>query len=91
MQHPSETPKGLNLFDFLALVTSSKAMTANLKEIIQSMSGLFALAVGSVSAIGIVTLHYRVAGSVGLATAAIAGIISLVAKIRRRGKRARGS
>jgi hypothetical protein len=80
----SETAKVSNLFGLLAVVTESKEMTANLERLIWSMSGLLALAIGLISAIGIVALHYPVAGSVSLATATI---ISLVARFRLRKKR----
>jgi len=87
MQPPGEVPGSLNLWDFLARVTKSNKMTANLQRLIWSISGLLALVGGSVTAIAIVALHHRVAGSVSLATAAVVGIISLVARILLRKKR----
>jgi hypothetical protein len=81
-----EMPKGLKFPDLLVIVTGSKARTENLESLIWSTTGLLALGLGSISGIAIFALHYRVAGSVGLASATIAGIMSLVARIRLRKK-----
>jgi hypothetical protein len=83
----SEVPKGLNHNDMIVIVTGDSERTANLERLIWSSTGLIAIGVGSISAVVIFVSHYRVAGSVGLATAAVGGIMSLVARIRLRKKR----
>jgi hypothetical protein len=91
-------PKDLNLPALLAYVVDSKERTANLagligsatsdlERLIWSVTGLLALAVGSISGLAIFSSHYHLAGYIGLASAAIAAIMSVVGKIRLRKKR----
>lgn len=84
---PSEMPKGLNRNDMIVIVTGDPKRTANLQRLIWSLTGMLVVGLGSISVIAIFALHYRVAGEVGAATAAIAGIMSVIAKIRLRNKR----
>lgn len=95
---PAAIPNDLNLPGLIAHVTDSQERTANLEQLIGSaaahlerliwsLTGLLALGVGSISVLGIFASHYHLAGEIGLASAAIAGIMSVVAKIKLRRKR----
>jgi hypothetical protein len=94
----SVIPKDLNFPGLLAYVADSRertanmagligSATANLERLIWSVTGVLALAVGSISGLAIFSSHYHLAGYIGLASAAIAAIMSVVGKIRLRKKR----
>jgi hypothetical protein len=86
----SDMPKGLNRNDMIVIVTGDPERVANVQRLIWSLTGMLVVVVGSASAIVIFAAHNRYAGEVGLATATIAGITSILARIRLRKKRDSG-
>jgi hypothetical protein len=86
----SEMPKGLNLYDMLVIVTGDPQRVVQLQKLTWSLTGVGAIALGSTSIIVFFAFHYHVVGEVGLASAAVAGIMSLVAKFRLKKKRDSG-
>jgi hypothetical protein len=76
-------PKGVNWRDVIGYAIGSPGRTRNLERIIWTMTGLLALAIGTVSAVGYLVFHYHAAGSIGIATALVAGIGRPLAAIRR--------
>jgi len=83
----SDMPKGLNRNDMIVIVTGDPERVANVQRLIWSLTGMLVVVVGSASVIIIFAAHNRYAGEAGLATAAIAGIMSILARIRLRKKR----
>jgi len=74
---------GMNTNDLLGYAIGSPDRTKNLERLIWATTGLFALVIGSLSAVAIIASQYRVAGSVGLAAAVIAVIAPATAIWRR--------
>jgi hypothetical protein len=85
-----EMPKGLNVYDMLVIVTGDPQRVEQLLKLTWSLTGAGALVLGSTSAIVLFASHYHVAGEVGLASAAVAAIMSLVAKFLPGKKRGSG-
>lgn len=89
--HAEDARNGMNLNDLIRYAIGSPDRTKNLERIIWATTGLIALFAGLISGIVIFATQYRVAGSVGLAAAVIAGISGPIAKIGRWVRRRRRS
>lgn len=77
-------PTGMNKNDVVAYAIASEERTRRLERLIWTTTGILALGVGSASILCILVLHEHIAGSIGLATATIAGVSTAAAKIWRR-------
>jgi len=95
---PAEIPRDLNFSSLIAHVAESRERTANLEgligsaaanleRLIWSVTSLLALGVGAISALGIFASHYHIAAEIGVGSAAIAGIMSILGRIRLRKNR----
>jgi hypothetical protein len=89
ISRPQETPTGMNTRDLVGYAIASEDRTVRLERLIYAVTGLLIVMVTLISAAAIVAFHYRIAGSVGLATAAIAAIGGPAAATVRRKRRER--
>jgi hypothetical protein len=82
-----ELPKGLNRNDAVVIITGDDKRTDNVIRIILATSGVLVVVVGTVSMLLIFALDYRTVGTVGLASAVVAGIITATGRLLLRKKK----